>query len=179
MKAVLAVGAALAFGAAGAMAANKCTGADGRVVYQDFPCSSAAKGTEAVKTWDNTPGNYLGYQEMKEPSLKLTGPPQAKPLLDIYRRWIDAEKLATVSSRVALSGPAASLQSIQRELESVPVPECMAKAKAAFLELSAKAAAMVLAFMDKNEAPSTLYQLRDRPKLVGEFETAVERARCK
>ncbi len=36
-----------------AWAVNKCTGPDGRVVFQDAPCAATAKKSETVKTWDS------------------------------------------------------------------------------------------------------------------------------
>lgn len=45
--------------AAPAWAINKCTGADGKVVYQEVPCAGNHAAKE-VKIWDNTPsaGSY-------------------------------------------------------------------------------------------------------------------------
>jgi hypothetical protein len=36
-------------------AVNKCTMDDGRVVYQDAPCSNGARSSAEVKTWDGSP----------------------------------------------------------------------------------------------------------------------------
>lgn len=59
----LALAASLAVIAAqDAQAVNKCTQPDGQVVYQDAPCSNAAKQSQQVKTWDNTPGNLSRFQ---------------------------------------------------------------------------------------------------------------------
>lgn len=56
-----AVGVALMGLSLDALAVNKCTHTDGQVVYQDAPCSNAAKHSEQVKTWDNTPGSLSGF----------------------------------------------------------------------------------------------------------------------
>ena len=69
-------------------AVNKCTLPDGRVVYQDAPCGNENRTSERVKTWENTPGNFLGH-----PSLTF-GPPRqlawtGRPELDLAR--VEAE----------------------------------------------------------------------------------------
>lgn len=38
-----------------AMAINKCTGADGKVSFQDGPCDAGAKSAGKVKTWEAAP----------------------------------------------------------------------------------------------------------------------------
>jgi hypothetical protein len=38
-----------------AMAINKCTGADGKVSFQDGPCDASAKSATKVKTWEAAP----------------------------------------------------------------------------------------------------------------------------
>ena len=57
MLRICAVMAATLLAASPAWAINKCTGPDGKVVYQDAPCSNASKSSEQVKTWDNSSGS--------------------------------------------------------------------------------------------------------------------------
>ena len=44
-------------------------------------------------------------------------------------KWVDAAKLAGSTPRVALAQPVASLQSLKREAEGIPVPSCLDPAK--------------------------------------------------
>lgn len=56
---------ALALSAAPAWAINKCTGADGKVVYQDQPCASTDKAQEIkVKTAPPAAANSTGGKQM-------------------------------------------------------------------------------------------------------------------
>lgn len=177
-----AVGLAVALGMAPAWAINKCTLADGSVVYQDALCSVAAKSAAPVKTWENTPGSYsrgAATARRVDPNEKLTGPPQSAALVGIYRRWIDAEKLALSTPRIALAGPIATMQALARDAEGVRVPACMADAKAALGSITAKSASALLSFMgDKNDIVGMVYQLVDREKLLTDFERGVTTARC-
>lgn len=49
-------------------------------------------------------------------------------------RWDDAVKLASNTSRIALSGPVTTLQSIKREAERLTVSPCMDQAKSLLLK---------------------------------------------
>lgn len=55
-----------------AWAVNKCTWADGRVVYQDAPCDTKARSTEQVKTWVNT-GNTAEDWRFSRQKDSMTG----------------------------------------------------------------------------------------------------------
>lgn len=55
-------------------------------------------------------------------------------LRDIESRWKDARRVATASSRIALSGPVASLQAIRREADTLVVPPCADLAKSELLK---------------------------------------------
>lgn len=48
-----------------------------------------------------------------------------KAVDDVVARWNDALKLASTTSRISLSGPVASLQSIKRDAEQLTVPPCL------------------------------------------------------
>lgn len=50
-----------------------------------------------------------------------------------YARWIDAVKVAESTSRIALSAPVTTLQSIRRETQELTVAPCMDAAKSALL----------------------------------------------
>jgi hypothetical protein len=161
-----------------AVAINKCKGKDGATVYQDAPCDNASTSVEKVKTWDNSPGNYTGYSS-DQSNEKIVGPEQAGELLGIYRRWIDAERLALSTGRIALSGPVASLQALQREAESAKTDICMSESKAALVELIKKNTTVMLQFMRRDELGGMVYQFLDRPKMVARFEGGIKNSKCK
>ncbi|HEY0954012.1 MAG TPA: hypothetical protein VGE36_04595 [Roseateles sp.] len=162
-------------------AINKCTMPDGRVVYQEAACGNEAKSASEVKTWTErkprSPDGRLSFKEV-EPNLKVQGPPEAKGLLDLYRRWADADRLARTTGRIALAGPVASLQALQREAEAVAVPECLFPAHRALTTLITRSTESVLLFMGKQETNNMVYELLDKPKLIPEFESSVATARC-
>lgn len=163
-----------------AAAVNKCTGKDGAVVYQDAPCANAAATSASVKTWSNSPGTYHGTRQV-QPDTRLVGPVQADPLMKAYRRWIDGERLALATGRIALAAPVATLQALQREVEQMPVPACLADSKQALVALSSASVNTLLQFMHKDELivlNGMVYQFLDRPKLVQAFEQSIEYARC-
>jgi len=47
----------------------------------------------------------------------------------IARRWQDSVTLAGSTSRIALSGPVATMQSVERDTENTPVPKCLEGAR--------------------------------------------------
>lgn len=57
-----------------------------------------------------------------------------KDLERLHARWKDASMLASNTSRIALTTPVASLQSIRREAVDMVVPECLDGPKAALLQ---------------------------------------------
>lgn len=158
-----------------ALAINKCTEADGKVTYQDAPCSAVSKTAVQVKTWEN--GGSRGVP-VTEPNLKLEGPPQAKTLLDMYRRWADAERLALSTSRIALSGPVAALQALRRESEGLSVYQCVDEARKILVELVKKSSEGLLDFMAKDGLNGMEYTMVYRRKLVPDFEAAISKSRC-
>lgn len=156
-------------------AINKCTDVDGKVMYQDAPCAVTAKANVQVKTWDSrTSDGSISVA----PDLNLKGPPQAKPLLDLYRRWADAEKLALATGRIALAGPVAAMQAIQREAESLSSPPCLDPARKVLVELTRKSSAGLLEFMAKEALEGMVYTVVDRRKLIPAFESAIKKAKC-
>lgn len=167
-----------------AQAINKCTQKDGKVVYQDAPCQNTAANNETVKTWGagqaapSAGGTTAAGFKRVEPNGNMEGPAEAAQLLAIYRRWVDAERLALSTGRIALSGPVATMQAVQREAENVKVPACLDDAKKSLVELAAKSVTALIQFMRKNEFDSMVYTLADRGDLVRTFESHIERARC-
>lgn len=158
-----------------AWAINKCTGADGKVVYQDAPCAASAKTNTQVKTWDAP----LSDRALAvEPDLNLKGPEQAKPLLDLYRRWADAEKLALATGRIALSGPVAAMQAIQREAEAMRSPACLDAARKILVDLTQKSSAGLLDFMAKTKLDGMVYTVVERRQLVPAFEAEIKKSKC-
>lgn len=156
-------------------AINKCTGSDGKVAFQDAPCDTRSKASEKVKTWDSPMSdNAVAIN----PDLTLTGPAQAKPLLDLYRRWADAERLALATGRIALSGPVAAMQAIQREAEAMTSPPCLEPARKSLVELTKKSSDGLIQFMSKDGLEGMVYTIVDRRKLIPEFETGIKKAKC-
>lgn len=163
-----------------AWAVNKCTLPGGKVVYQDLMCGTSSTNAEQIKTWTNTgyQGARPSRQKAVEPNLKLEGPEQAAALLDFYRRWADAERLAMATSRIALAGPAAALQALQREAQAFKSPPCLQMAQLSLQTLVGKSVESILQFMGKEEITGMLYQYVERPKLIPQFEREVANARC-
>lgn len=175
------LGAALTLFCHPSWAVNKCTSPSGQIAYQDAPCSNASKTVEKVKTWDAKLSS--GHQSSAglpaiNPDLNLKGPAQAKPLLDLYRRWADAERLALATSRIALSGPIAAMQAIQREAESLSGPDCLSEARKALVELTQKSSQGMLEFLGKEALEGMVYTVVYRRELVPAFETAIKKAKC-
>lgn len=183
-EAALAV--ALAIGCSSAAAINRCTQKDGRVVYQETPCETGADAA-AVKTWGAgiaSPGarqtTAAGSAVRRErlPSAALQAPPEAAQLMQVYRRWIDAERLATSTGRIALAGPVASLQAAARDAEAASVPACLSEAKKRLVELTSRSVTAFIDFMQTHEVSAMTYTLIDREKVIGAFEEEVQRAQC-
>ena len=173
--------AAALFAAAPAWAVNKCKGPDGKVVYQDTLCTPETTSREQVKTWGNS--GYVGHKPPQpskpvEPNPTLQGPPQAAALLDLYRRWTDAERLAMSTSRIALAGPTATLQALRREMQGLSVVPCLDVAHKSLQELVNKSTEAILQFMGKENVTGLLYQHLERPKLIPRFEQDMAAARC-
>lgn len=164
-----------------AWAVNKCTLADGSVVYQSAACGLEYKSEAKVKTWTNSGFERVrapGQRKHVEPDLELKGPEQAKPLLELYRRWADADKLARTTARIALAGPMGNLQALQREVEGLRVPECLVDARSLLAKLVAESNEALLQFMGKNEVSNMAYELVHKPKLLPAFEKALASADC-
>ncbi|MBS0476268.1 MAG: hypothetical protein JSR28_14135 [Proteobacteria bacterium] len=163
-----------------AWAINKCTGADGKVVYQDAMCGTSSATSEQIKTWTNSgyAGDRTPASKAVEPNTQLEGPAEAAPLLDMYRRWADAERLALATGRIALAGPAATLQALLREVQAMKPPACLKLAHMTLQTLVGKSVETILRFMGKDELTGMLYQYAERPKLIPQFEREVKNARC-
>lgn len=166
--------------AAPVWAVNKCTLPGGKVVYQDAMCGTSSTNAEQVKTWTNSGngGDRPVPSKVVSPNVRLEGPEQAAPLLDLYRRWADAERLAMATSRIALAGPAAALQGLQREAQALKAPPCLNLALLSLQTLVGKSVESILQFMGKEEVTGMLYQIVERPKLIPQFEREVVNARC-
>ena len=175
---ILLLGAVLAAGPVWAV--NKCVSANGQVTYQEATCPNTAKDSQAVKTWVNSGyGSSGSPRKSVDPNLKLQGPPEAASLLNMYRRWADAERVAMATSRISLSGPAATLQALQREVEALATPDCLKIAHQKLTELVTKSSEAILQFMGKEEVTGMAYQIVRRPELIPAFESAITRAQCK
>ena len=182
---IIAAGAAVLASFSGpALAINKCTLKDGKVVYQDAPCQNTSANTEQVKTWGagqaapSAGGTTSAGFKRVTPNANLQGPPEASALLAIYRRWADAERLASATARIALAGPVASMQAAQLEAEAITVAPCLGDAKTALVDLTTKSTTALIEFMRRNELQSMVYTIADRGDLVRGFESQIERANC-
>jgi len=169
--------AAALLAASPAWAVNKCKGPDGRVVYQDTLCTPESTSREEVRTWGNS--GYVGHRPPPppkpiEPNAKL----QAAPLLAMYQRWIDAERLAMSTSRIALAVPASTLQAMRREIQGMQVAACLEDARKSLEELIHKSAEAVLQFMGKEELTGLLYQHIERGQAIQKFEREIAALRC-
>ena len=165
------ISSAFALATSSAFAINKCTGPDGRTTYQDGPCPSG--GTTIKPVVPQTSGGGS-----REPNPALQGPPEAAPLLALYKRWIDAEKLASATGRIAMAQPVAALQSLARESVGTNVPPCMRPAQSALTSLIKGSAEAMLKFMGKEELRTMVYTYVDRKRMVAQFEDAVGAAKC-
>ncbi len=167
-----------------AWAINKCTGKDGRVVYQDAPCQTSTAAADTVKTWGagkaapSAPGTTSLGSKPVVANADLEGPDSAAPLLAVYRRWVDAERLASSTPRVGMAGPVASMQAIHREAQSTAVPACLSEAKKALTDLTGQSANALIEFMRKNEVRAFIYTSGDRASLIRTFEHHIEGANC-
>lgn len=173
--------AALVVGHAHAM--NKCTDSKtGKVNYSDKPCPTAETNTKmewVPKAHTNVVQGGGGGRERREPNGNADAPPEAAPLISLYRRWIDAERLAGATGRIALSTPVASMQALQREAEATRVAACVVKAKENLVKLIGGSVEAYIQFMKKDELTSQYYQVLDRDKLIGAFEQELSAAQCK
>lgn len=68
----------------------------------------------------------------------------------LLARWSDAAQVASTTSRIALSGPVATMQSLRREAEQLKVSPCMDLAKAHLVASMGDAIEAFLVFM-RNE----------------------------
>lgn len=76
-------------------------------------------------------------------------------LSDIHARYADAKRIASATSRIALSGPVASLQSLSREAKALDLPPCLADARASLalsIDQSVDGSLMFMANEKWNEA---------------------------
>lgn len=159
-----------------AHAVNKCVTPQGKVVFQDSPCDVSSKTSEKVKIWSQHADPSAGKNV--EPNTNLEGPPQAKPLLALYRRWADAEKLALSTGRIALAGPVATMQAIQREAEAMTPPTCLAESHKLLVSLAKKSTEGLIKFMGKDELGGMVYNVVERRNMVPAFEQSITKARC-
>lgn len=149
----------------------KCVSPNGQVVYQDFPCEGSRNPQQV------TPSNP---DEIKivVPNPWSKSPKQAQQLMSIYRRWIDAEKLAIASNRLALTTPIASLQAIQREIEVLRVPECLEKPKLTLYKLISQSTNSMLVYMSEITPKDFSFFTKERGPLIKEFERSLRFVQC-
>lgn len=166
------------FFSAPAYAQIKCVNAEGRTVYQETPC---LKGERESKLTPPRPGPRPAYSPSgtREPNPAIEGPPESSEMLALYRRWIDAEKLASVTPRISLAAPVKALQDMAREVDTISPSGCLSQAHQSLRALLRATAEGYLTFMRKDGLGSLLFQFIDRPARISEFEHHLSLAGCK
>lgn len=180
---VLLVGLLLVAVASAAQAVNKCTDpATGAVSYSDGPCARGDRqGTvkvEAPRAYGGRgePSSSQGRDRQANPAVE--GPREAYQLLALYRRWIDAERLAASTPRLALAERVDALQEIKRTAAALVVPECLERARDALATLAAQSAQGYMAFLGRQELGTMVYAWVERKPSIEAFERAVQTAVC-
>lgn len=164
-----------------AWAVNKCTDAAGKVVYSDALCPVATRDTKMQWKPSSRTNTVLGTGSVRErdaPRLDLKVPVEAKDLMDLYKRWFDAERVSFVTARVALAPQVTAMQELARQVEGTPVHTCMQSAKVSLVQLVRASVDAHIAFLDHQSFVSDVYQLVNRGQLFGDFESKAERANC-
>lgn len=166
-----------------AWAVHKCKLPDGKVVYQDTLCNPETTSREQLQTWDNN--GYIGHRKPPaappvEPDAAIKGPPEAQALLELYGRWIDAERLAMATSRINLAAPAATLQALRREVKALQpkVATCAEDVRQTLETLIHKSAEAILQFMSKDSTTALMYQHFEREQLIKKFEREIKEMKC-
>lgn len=154
-----------------ASAITKCTSPSGKITFQDFPCGAP---TDPQRMGPAAPvkGTYAAPNPIKK------APPEALAMLVLYRRWVDAEQLAIAVDRPALVGPIASMQTIQREIEVIQIPKCLAKSRTALLVLVKNTTTTMLDFMARTGTADLKFFFVERTPLINQFERALRFAPC-
>lgn len=164
--------------AAPAWAINKCTGPDGKVSFQDAPCASNERAESLRARSGNNVAPQAAPAKRVDPNLKLQGPKEASELLGFYRQWSDNEKLLESTARIALAGPVATMQKLQRDVEAYRAATCVGEAKKALVTLVSTNVEATIQFMQQQEVSNMAYQWVRRPQMITAFEAAVEKANC-
>lgn len=167
-------------------AVNKCVDpATGAVSYSEKAC----QGTQGASKVEHLPvqrsSSYVapssrmsGRGRDRQPNANLSAPVEARQLLDLYRRWIDAERLASSTARIALAGPVAALQDLKRQASAMSTPECLVAARQALVDLTERSANGFLAFMGRETLADFVYVLVERGPAIESFELEMTGARC-
>ena len=89
--------------------------------------------------------------EKRQASARTEVQEAQKRLLTFSNRWGDASRLASSTSRIALSGPVATLQQLQREPGEIPVPKCLEQGRKHLAEAIRLEVESFLTFMSDTE----------------------------
>lgn len=166
-----------------AHAVNKCTDPKtGKVTYSDAPCASAQQSTkmEWAPSFEVNVVEPPARTRRAEPDPAVRGPAEASQLVDLYKRWIDAEKLAGSTARVALAGPVGALQELRRQAEAVQAPSCLTDTHKSLVKLLGASVDSYLSFMRQDrDLRTTLYHRVDRDTMIRSFEGNLGSANCK
>lgn len=74
-------------------------------------------------------GGSFGWYYYYGPCGKARVEEAGEKISDTLDRWGDAEKIASSTSRISLSGPVADLQEIRRDTGNLEVPQCLETAR--------------------------------------------------
>ncbi|CQR43699.1 exported hypothetical protein [Thiomonas sp. CB3] len=178
-KAFAATLAAFFFGSP-AWALNKCTDSAGHVTYQVDACPRSEKATN-IKIWGE--GKAMPYVPPKKlpvvtPDANIQSPPEAKPLLALYSRWIDIDTLARSTARIALAGPVGKMQDLLREAQAAQVVDCAQDAKKSLVSLISDDTDAMIAFMQKDELATQIYDIALRGNQIKAFELQARMMLC-
>lgn len=192
---VLAVVVLLMFGAAWKMQANTQARADALAAQQ-----AAQREAEAArekreqeeakrKAMANMPAEAQAYIANNEADKAASAQVQtaaaqsdasAKQVADLYVRWKDAEKIAGSVGRIAMGQPVAELQKIKREVDALPVSECMKPVRASLAVGMEKTIDAYVYFLgntgDLNDLVSRSMLSEAEPNFK-DFEAGIERCR--
>lgn len=140
----------------------KCPDGKGGKVLQSFPC----------------PGEHEPFEARTNPAT-TDDHSSVVSLERLYRQWTDTVKVAESSSRIAMATPISTLQAIKREVEGLPVAECLVAPKQQWLKGMEESLAAFLGFMQAadREGWYTREQLKESEAFMKAYERGVSRCR--
>lgn len=93
--------------------------------------AQAAKEAEETRAQEERKALAQKLEQAKDNDILRTA---LKSFDVIHTRWVDARRIAEVTSRMSLSGPLANLQAVRRDADALVAPNCLTLGKAKMLE---------------------------------------------